>query len=140
MHAKRPRYCSSELKSTWTVQTQRKQMHAKGEENRPGDEGRWRSCNNIESVVVAWSLFVCFKPFSFCSVFVSISCFFLPLCLRHSLDWFLHFLLPCSEDFICKNKWSKDLKSVPAPTLFLLSFFHLLFSLLSLLLPAFLIS
>jgi len=39
---------------------------------------------------------------------------------------FLHLLLPCSADFICR-KLSKDRKAVPASFLFLFSFFFIFF-------------
>ena len=44
------------------MQTQRKKMHAKGEEKQTW---RRRSCSNIESMMVAWYVFVYFKPFPF---------------------------------------------------------------------------
>jgi len=40
---------------------------------------------------------------------------------------FLHLLLPCSADFICR-KWSKDRKAVLASFLFLFFFFSFFFS------------
>ena len=49
-----------------------------------------------------------FQTFSFCSVFAFVSYFFFPLCLRHSLYWFLHFLLSCSADFICRKNGAKS--------------------------------
>jgi len=48
-----------------------------------------------------------FQTFSFCSVFASVSCFFFPLRLCHSLYWFLHFLFPCSVDFMCRKNGAK---------------------------------
>jgi len=48
-----------------------------------------------------------FKTFSFCSVFASVSYFFFPLHLCHSFYWFLHFLLLCSADFICRKNRAK---------------------------------
>jgi len=82
-----------------------------------------------------------FQTFSFYFVFASVFCFFFPLHLRHSLYWFLHFLLPYSADFICrKNGANTESQSLLLPCFssFFLSF--LFFSFLSLLLPAFLIS
>jgi len=71
-----------------------------------------------------------FQTFSFCSVFASVSCFFFPLRLRHSLYWFLHFLFPCSADFICrKNRAKTESQSLLLPcfsSLFLFFLFYYL--------------
>jgi len=136
MHAKRPRYCSSELKFTWTVQTQRKQMHAWGEENRPGDE------EAAATLKAWWLLGLCSSVSNLFLLFCICVCFLLFLSSASSS---LSLLVPAfSSPLFCRfylqKKWSKDRKSVPASSLFLLSFFHLFFSLLSLLLPAFLVS
>jgi len=136
MHAKRPRYCSSELKFTWTVQTQRKQMHARGEENRPGDE------EAATTLRAWWLLGLCSSVSNLFLLFCICVCFLLFLSSASSslslLVPALSFPLFCR--FYLQKKWSKDWKSVPTSSLFLLFFFRLFFSLLSLLLPAFLIS
>jgi len=54
--------------------------------------------------MVARSVFVCFKPFSsvlYLRLFLAFS--FLCVFVTLSLYWFLHFLLPCSADFICRK-------------------------------------
>jgi len=123
MLAKRPRYCSSELKFTWTVQTQSKKMHgAGGEENRPGNE---RTTAMFEGLLASRSVL----PFaSALSSYSLLAFFFWASPLQSSFlslsSGFLHFLLPCSADLICKNE-SKDRKAVPAGLWFL--FFFLFF-------------
>ena len=124
MLAKRPRYCSSELKFTWTVQTQSKKMHgAGGEENRPGNE---RTTAMFEGLLASRSVL----PFaSALSSYSLLAFFFWASPLQSSFlslsSGFLHFLLPCSADLICKNE-SKDRKAVPAGLWFLFFFLYFL--------------
>jgi len=128
MHAKRSRYCSSELKFTWTVQTQSKKMHgAGGEENRPGNE---RTTVMFEGLLASPSVLPfasALSPYSLLAFFFWVS----PLqssFLSLSTD-FLHFLLPCSADFICK-KWKQRPKG--SPCWFMVSLLFFVFPALSL--------
>jgi len=125
MHAKRPCYCSSELKFTWTVQTQSRKMHAaRGEEKTDlGTEAkklqrRWKRDG--------WSVFVCFKSFPRALYLRLFFWFFFPLCLRHSLsNGFLHFLLPFSVDFMCRKMKQRP---TSCPCLFMASLLFHFFS------------
>ena len=118
------------------MQTQRKQIHARGEENRPGDE------EAAATLKAWWLLGLCSSVSNLFLLFCICVCFLLFLSSASSS---LSLLVPAlSSPMFCRfylqKKWSKDRKSVPVSSLFLLSFFHLFCSLLSLLLPAFLIS
>ena len=86
------------------MQTQRKKNACK----------RWRETDlETRKLQQRWKrdgCLVCvrlFQTFSFCSVFASVSCFFFPMRLCHSLYWFLNFLPPCSADFICRKNGAK---------------------------------
>jgi len=105
--------------------------------NIPGDEEATRTLK------AWWLLGLCLPVSNIFLLFCICVCFLLFLSFASSslsLYWFLHSLLPCSADFICR-KIEQRLKANPC--FFLVSplfFFHLFFSLLSLLLPTFLIS
>ena len=124
MHAKRPCYCSSELKFTWTMQTQSRKMHAaRGEEKTDlGTEAKkLQRCWKRDG----WSVFVCFKSFPPALYLRLFFWFFFPLRLRHSLsNGFLHFLLPFSIDFMCRKMKQRPTSS---PCLFMVSLFFLFF-------------
>jgi len=128
IHAKRPRYCSSELKFTWTVQTQSKKCMVR--EVKRTDLGtevkklqrRWK-CDG-------WSVrFVCFKPFPPVLYLRLFSDFFLSSASSSlSLPGSCTFFFPVLQ-MLYAEKWKQRPKG--SPCLFMVSLSFLVFPALS---------
>jgi len=123
MHAKRPRYCSRELKFTEPCKHKEKNACKRWREQ----TWRRRRCSNVESVMVAWSVFVNLKPFPsvlYLRLFLAFSfpCIFVTLFIG-SCTFFSHVL-----QILFAEKMEQKLKV--SPCFFLVSPFFFVFSFL----------